>query len=272
MTEARRSGDVVAVTLANGVRVEVPTSDPLLVERVVLAGRPGMGKTALALDIAANVAVDQGKSVTVCSLEMTKEQLFSRFLARRLGVTAWKLEKGSLDETDFERMGPVLDGFADHPLYIDDDVDTSLVNIRSKARRQQMQHGLDLLIVDYLQFIEVTDRLAGDTQTQRITYISKSLKQLARELHCPVIALSQLSRACDHRPDKRPQLSDLRDSGSIEQDADSVLMLYRESEYHEDCDDPDLTDLYIRKNRHGPGGLVELSFERERMTFHDVVH
>jgi replicative DNA helicase len=139
-----------------------------------------MGKTALALDIAANVAVDQGKSVTVCSLEMTKEQLFSRFLARRLGVPAWKLEKGSFDDADFERIGSVLDGFADHPLYIDDDADTSLVNIRSKARRQQMQHGLDLLIVDYLQLIEVTDRLAGDTQTQRVTYISKSLKQLGR--------------------------------------------------------------------------------------------
>jgi len=255
-----------------GIRTGFQEIDHLLTaiapgQLVILAGRPGMGKTALALDIAASVAFDQNKVVAVFSLEMSKEEVFGRLFGKRLDVESWKLEKGRIEEQHFDQMGAVLDQFAEYPLYIDDDANTTLVNIRSKARRHQMQHGLDLLIVDYLQLIEVTDRLAGDNQTQRITYISKSLKRLARELRCPVLALSQLSRACDNRPDKRPQLSDLRDSGSIEQDGDRILMLYRESEYHEDCDDPDCTDVYIRKNRHGPKGRVELRFDKEKMSF-----
>ena len=258
-----------------GIRTGFREIDHLLTaiapgQLVVLAGRPGMGKTALALDIAANVAFEQKKVVAVFSLEMSKEEVFGRLFGKCLGVESWQLEKGTIDQQHFNQMAPVLDQFAEHPLYIDDDANTTLVNIRSKARRHQMQHGLDLLIVDYLQLIEVTDRLAGDNQTQRITYISKSLKRLARELHCPVLALSQLSRACDNRPDKRPQLSDLRDSGSIEQDGDRILMLYRESEYHEDCDDPDCTDVYIRKNRHGPKGRVELRFDRQKMSFTSI--
>jgi replicative DNA helicase len=160
-----------------------------------------------------------------------------------------------------------MDQIATYPIYVDDDPNAALVNIRSKARRHQMRYGLHLLIVDYLQLIEVTDRLAGENQTQRITYISKSLKALARELRCPVIALSQLSRECDRRPDKRPVLSDLRDSGSIEQDGDRILMLYRESEYDELSEDPDRTDVYIRKNRHGPTGHVALRFDRKTMSF-----
>ena len=160
-----------------------------------------------------------------------------------------------------------MDEFAKYPLYVDDDADTSLGNIRSKARCHQMRHGLDLLIVDYLQLIEVTDKVVGENQTQRIGHISKSLKQLARELHCPVVALSQLSRTCEQRTDKRPIPSDLRDSGSIEQDADKILMLYRDSEYFEDCDDPDLTELWIRKNRNGPKSCVDLNFAAQTMSF-----
>ena len=234
---------------------------------IILAGRPAMGKTAFALDVATNVACEQNQSVLICSLEMTKEELFGRILSKRLGVESWRLERGSIDSADFGRMGPVLDDFANYPLYIDDDPDTSITNIRSKARCQKMRHGLDLLIVDYLQLMDVPGKIAGENQTQRITYLSRSLKQLARDLRIPVIALSQLSRACEQRTDKRPVLSDLRDSGSIEQDADKILMLYRESEYEEDCENPDHTSVLIRKNRHGPTGEVVLRFDRGTMSF-----
>ena len=236
---------------------------------IVLAGRPGMGKTAFALDIAWNVAVQQQKSVCLISLEMSKEEVFDRLLSKQLAIPSWRLARGDLTEEQFTQMGPTLDRFANHPLFIDDDPCSDLGHLRSKARRQQLQHGLDLLIVDYLQLIEVTDKTVGENQTQRITHISKSLKRLARELDCPVLALSQLSRECERRTDKRPLLSDLRDSGSIEQDGDRILMLYREGEYIEDCDDPDLTDIFLRKNRHGPTGSIELRFDRETMTFQE---
>lgn len=233
----------------------------------VIAGRPGMGKTAFALDIAATVAFDQQKTVAFFSLEMSKEEIFARVLSKQLAVESWKIEKGALSDGDFDRMGPTLDRFAECPLYVDDDSNSTLSHIRSKARRHQMRHGLDLLVVDYLQLIEVKDRSANENQYQKISYISRNLKQLARELRCPVIALSQLSRACEARADKRPLLSDLRDSGSIEQDGDRILMLYRESEYNEDCENPDTTDIYIRKNRHGPKGHIELHFNRKTMSF-----
>jgi len=236
---------------------------------IVLAGRLGMGKTAFALDIASHVAGIQGKNVLVCSLEMSKEELFGRLLAKRLGVESWKLERGAITDSDFAKIGGVMDELGQPPLYIDDDTDTTLINIRSKARCHQMRHGLDLLVIDYLQLIEVTDKIAGENQTQRVSYITKTLKQLARELQCPVLLLSQLSRECEKRVDKRPIPSDLRDSGSIEQDADKILMLYRESEYNEDCDNPNLTEVLIRKNRHGPKGCVELHFAHEKMSFAD---
>ena len=258
-----------------GLRTGFPHLDDMMTglapgQLMILAGRPGMGKTALALDIARNVAFVQQKQVYLVSLEMSKEEVFDRLLSKQMRIPAWRLTKGQVTEEEFAAMGPVLDEIRDVPLFIDDDPCSDLTNLRSKARRQQLQSGLDLLIVDYLQLIEVTDKAASENQTQRISYISRSLKQLARELQCPVLALSQLSRACELRTDKRPLLSDLRDSGSIEQDGDRILMLYREGEYFEDCDDPDVTDLFIRKNRHGPTGAVELKFDRERMVFQET--
>ena len=229
-----------------------------------------MGKTSFALDVARYAAGTQRKNVAIFSLEMSKEELMDRVVAGYLGVEAWKLKKGELTEADFQRVGKLMDGLKEHPLYIDDDSDTTLVNLRSKARRQQMEHGLDLLIIDYLQLIEVTDRAAGENRTQQVSHISRQLKNLARELECPIIALSQLSRSVEQRNPPIPILSDLRESGSIEQDADSVLMFYRRGAYDEDCDQPNLTDIYVRKNRHGPTGRIELLFQPPKMSFTGV--
>jgi len=239
---------------------------------IIVAARPSMGKTSFALDVARHAAGVQRKNVAVFSLEMSRDELMDRVVAGYLGVEAWKLKKGQLTDDDFQRVGKLMDGLRDHPLYIDDDSDTTLVNLRSKARRQQMEHGLDLLIIDYLQLIEVTDRASGENRTQQVSHISRQLKNLARELQCPIIALSQLSRSVEQRNPPIPILSDLRESGSIEQDADSVLMFYRRGAYDEDCDQPNLTDIYIRKNRHGPTGRVDLMFEPAKMSFTSVDH
>jgi len=255
-----------------GLRTGFPALDLLLTgltpgHLMIVAARPSMGKTSLALDIARHAAGEQGKQVAVFSLEMAKQELMDRIIAGMLGIETWRLKKGDLTQEDFERMGTIFDGLKKHPIYIDDDPDTTIANLRSKARRQQMEFGLDLLVIDYLQLIEVTDRASGENRTQQVSHISRSLKNLARELGCPIIALSQLSRSVEQRSPPIPILADLRDSGSIEQDADSVVMLYRESAYNEDAADQGLTDLYVRKNRSGPTGRVELQFNHARMSF-----
>lgn len=257
------------------VRTGYPDLDFLLPgfepgQLTIIAGRPSMGKTALALNIAEHVVTKQQKPVVFFSLEMTQRQVLNRLIASELGSETWKLEQGTLTADQHAAIPKVLERLSALPLHIDDDPDRSLTNLRSKARRHQMQHGLALLVIDYLQLIEVTDRAANENQTQRITYISKSLKNLARELQCPIITLSQLSRESERRNPPIPILSDLRDSGSIEQDADRVLMLYRESEYNEDCADPNVTDLYIRKNRQGPTGHIQLLFDKPTTTFHSL--
>lgn len=234
---------------------------------MIVAARPSVGKSAFALDIARHVASTQKKNVAIFSLEMTKQEIMDRVIAGYLGVQTWKLKKGELTHDDFTRMGTLFDTLKDHPIYIDDDPDTTLNNLRSKARRLQLEHGLDLLIIDYLQLIEVTDKAAGENRTQQVSHISRQLKNLARELQAPIIALSQLSRSVEQRNPPIPVLSDLRESGSIEQDADSVLMLYRESMYNEDCEDQFLTEVYLRKNRHGPTGRADLHFDAARMSF-----
>lgn len=233
---------------------------------VILAARPGMGKTALALDFAKYAACEKGKSVVVFSLEMSAEEVFDRMVAKELNVPAWQLGQGKFDEATMGRMGNAMDRIGAYPIAIDDSSST-VFEISSRARRHKMRFGLDLVIVDYLQLVSVDERWARENQTQRMSYISRSLKQLARELDVPVIALSQLNREVEKRAGNRPMLSDLRDSGSIEQDADRILMLYREEYYDEDCDRPGLTDVYIRKNRQGPTGSVELFFESETMSF-----
>ncbi|MBI1813183.1 replicative DNA helicase [Candidatus Peregrinibacteria bacterium] len=237
---------------------------------IVLAARPSMGKTSLALNIAQNAAIRFHKTVGIFSLEMSKEQLVDRLFASMLGVDSWKLQRGKLDDSDFQNMGPIMDELSKANIFIDDSVASSLPELRAKARRLQMEHGLDLIIIDYLQLMSTGNNSYAGNRVQEISEISRSLKQIGRELRVPILALSQLSRAVESRPGNIPALSDLRDSGSIEQDADVVLMMYREDYYDEDSDRPGMADIYIRKHRNGPTGRIELHFKREQMRFYDV--
>jgi replicative DNA helicase len=234
----------------------------------VIAARPSMGKTALATNIALNAATKGKKRVLIFSLEMTKEEVIDRITASSIGVPTWKIEKGDITDDEVRQLGLVIDGFAEWPLYVDDDPDTTLSNLRAKAIRHQLENGLDLVIVDYLQLIEIPKGMAArENRVQEISVITRGLKQLARELSIPVIALSQLNRAVEQAPQSIPQLSHLRESGSIEQDAHNVLMLWREGYYNEDCEKPELTTVFIRKNRQGPVGTAELVFNKELMRF-----
>ena len=239
---------------------------------IIVAARPSMGKTALALRMAQYAAINQKKHVGIVSLEMSKEQIVERMLCAELEVDSWKLHKGKLDDTDFERMGGVLDKLSNAPMFVDDTMGSSIAELRAKARRLQMEHGLDILLVDYLQLMTANN--SSHTQmtnrVQEISEISRSLKQLARELHIPVIALSQLSRSVESRPDKRPVLSDLRDSGSIEQDADIVMMLYRDDYYNPDSEIPNELEVNVIKHRNGAIGRVSIHFDRKRMKFADL--
>lgn len=237
---------------------------------VILAARPAMGKTSLALNIAMNAAVKSKKTVGVFSLEMSKEQLVDRLFASMLGVDSWKLQRGKLDDSDFQNMGPIMDEMNNANIFIDDSVASSMPELRTKARRLQMEHGLDLIIIDYLQLMSTGNASYAGNRVQEISEISRNIKKIARELHVPIIALSQLSRAVESRPGNIPTLSDLRDSGSIEQDADVVLMMYREDYYEEDSDREGITDIFIRKHRNGPIGRVELLFKAEQMRFYDI--
>lgn len=237
---------------------------------IILAARPSMGKTALALNIATNAAIKYGKTVGVFSLEMSKEQLVDRLFSSMLGVDSWKLQRGKLDDSDFQNMGPIMDDLSKANIFIDDTSASSMPEFRTKARRLQMEHGLDMLIIDYLQLMSTGNSSYAGNRVQEISEISRSIKQIARELRIPIIALSQLSRAVESRPDKIPQLSDLRESGSIEQDADIVMMLYRDDYYNEDTDRQGICDVYIRKHRNGPVGRVELLFKKEQTRFYDI--
>ena len=237
---------------------------------VILAARPSMGKTSLALNMAVNAAVRHRKTVGIFSLEMSKEQLVDRLFASMLGVDSWKLQRGKLDDSDFQNMGPIMDDLAKANIFVDDSSASSLTEFRTKARRLQMEHGLDMIIIDYLQLMSTGNNSYAGNRVQEISEISRSIKQIARELRIPILALSQLSRAVEARPDKMPQLSDLRESGSIEQDADIVMMMYRDEYYNEDSDKQGICEIFIRKHRNGPTGRVELMFKKEQMRFYDI--
>lgn len=238
---------------------------------IILAARPAMGKTTLALNIAQNVAIQQGVPVGVFSLEMSKEQLIDRLLAGESGVDSWKLRTGNLEDEDFPKINHAMAVLSDAPIYIDDSSMTNVMEMRTKARRLQSEHDLGLIVIDYLQLMSGRGGKGGENRTQEVSEISRGLKGLARELNVPVIALSQLSRSVESRTPQIPQLSDLRESGSIEQDADVVLFIYRDDYYNPDTSErPNTADILIQKHRHGPTGTAELYFERETLQFKNL--
>lgn len=238
---------------------------------IILAARPSMGKTALALNLAHNVATKAGESVLLFSLEMSKEQLVDRMLAMESGVDAWALRTGNLSDQDFEKISHAMGTLSEAQIYIDDTPGITVSDMRTKARRESHKHPLGLIIVDYLQLMSGGSRFSGDSnRVQEITEISRGLKGLARELNVPMIALSQLSRTVETRHPQIPQLSDLRESGSIEQDADVVAFIYREDYYNNESERQNITDIFIKKHRNGPVGGIELYFDREKQRFRSL--
>ena len=237
---------------------------------VILASRPSIGKTSLALDIVRCAAVENNVPVGVFSLEMSAQQLVDRMLAAESRVDGWKLRTGNLKaDQEFASIQNSLEKLSRAPIYIDDMPGNNILRMRSVARRLKSEHGLGLIVVDYLQLMLPIDSRHSDSMVQQITEISRSLKNLARELDVPVLALSQLSRAVEARGGK-PRLSDLRDSGSIEQDADVVIFLHRDDKYKEDSDRPNIVDVMVQKHRNGPTGACELYFDEKRTSFVDI--
>ncbi len=238
---------------------------------IVLAARPSMGKTALALNIAHKVALKANEPVLIFSLEMSKEQLVDRLLAMESGVDAWALRTGNLSDTDFEKIGQAMGTLSEAQMFIDDSPGITVSDLRTKARREAHQRPLGLIIVDYLQLMSGGSRYGNEfNRVQEISEISRSLKGIARELNVPLLALSQLSRSVESRSPQIPQLADLRESGSIEQDADVVAFIYREDYYNPDTERKNMTDILIKKHRNGPTGNIELYFDKERQRFNSL--
>ncbi|MBH41742.1 MAG: replicative DNA helicase [Candidatus Magasanikbacteria bacterium] len=247
---------------------------------IILAARPSVGKTSFCLDIARNAAVRSGMPVGVFSLEMSKEQLVDRMLCAEAGVDLWKMRTGNLsdrpDSDDFPRIGRAMGVLSNAPIFIDDAPGNNVMHIRSKARRLKAEHGLGLIIIDYLQLMTSHNQRNSENRVQEVAEMSRNLKGIARELNVPVLALSQLSRAVEQTKPSIPKLSHLRDSGSIEQDADVVLFIYRKSadrNYRlEDIppDERNLGEIHIAKHRNGPTGVVQLFFDATRASFKDL--
>jgi replicative DNA helicase len=258
-----------------GVPTGYPDLDGLLSglhksDLVILAARPSVGKTSLALDIARNAAVRHNVPVGIFSLEMSAEQLVDRMLSAESYVNSWKLRTGNVrEEQDFERIRDALETLSKAPIYIDDKPGNNILAMRAVARRLKRERGIGLIIVDYLQLMAPTNTRQSDSMVQQVTEISRSLKSLARELDVPVLALSQLSRAVEQRGGK-PRLSDLRDSGSIEQDADVVMFIHREDRTNQESDRKNIAEILVEKHRNGPTGRVELYFDEKRTSYMPV--
>ena len=233
---------------------------------LILAARPGQGKTAMVLNIAQHIAVKQKLPIGIFSLEMSKEELVDRLLIAQSDVDAWKLKTGRLSEDDFSKLSQAMGELAEAEIFIDDTPGLSLTEMRSKARRLQMEHNIALLVVDYLQLVDPGRRY--DNRVQEVSMVSQALKNLARELNIPILSASQLSRAVEHRGEKRPQLADLRESGAIEQDADVVMFLYRPDAEASGTHIP--TKLLVAKHRNGPTGEIDLLFQGNRIKFTSV--
>jgi replicative DNA helicase len=226
---------------------------------IVLAARPGVGKTAFSLCVARNAAVMYGKKVGYFALEMSKEEMVDRLLVNQSEIDAWKLKTGRLSDEDFDKLSEAMGVLAEAPLFFDDTPGQTVLEVRTKARRLTAEYGLDMLVVDYLQLMHGSTQ---DNRVQEVSEISQGLKNLARELNIPVFALSQLNRAVESRGTKVPQLSDLRESGSIEQDSDVVMFLYREED-----EAPEHVKLNIAKHRNGPLRTVDLFFKGDKIKF-----
>lgn len=239
---------------------------------VILAARPSMGKTALALNFAHNIATKAKQPVLLFSLEMSKEQLVDRLLAAEAQVGAWNLRTGNLTDSDFEKIGHAMGTLSEAQIFIDDTPGITVNDMRTKARREAHQRPIGLIVVDYLQLMSGGRKFSGDmsNRVQEISEISRGLKGIARELNVPVLALSQLSRSVESRHPQIPQLADLRESGSIEQDADVVAFIYNEDYYNPETDRKNITDIFIKKHRNGPIGNIELYFDREKQRFSSI--
>jgi len=233
---------------------------------IILAARPAMGKTTLVTNLAYNVATIAKQPVLFFSLEMSKEQLVDRMLSDASGVDSWNIRTGNLSDDDFSKLSEAMGEMSEAPIFIDDTPGLSVLEMRTKARRAAHDQPLGLVIIDYLQLMQGSGRHDGN-RVQEVSEISRGLKLIARELNVPVIALSQLSRSVESRSPQIPQLADLRESGSIEQDADIVMFIYREAYYNPDTERENITDLIIAKHRNGPVGKVELYFHPERLRF-----
>ncbi|WP_373897232.1 replicative DNA helicase [Haloimpatiens sp. FM7315] len=241
-------------------------------DMILIAARPSMGKTTFALNLAQYAALRGGKSVAMFSLEMSKEQLAYKLLCAEANVDMLKLRTGDLEDKDWENIAKASGPLAAAKIYIDDTAGVSVMEMRSKCRRLKIEHGIDLIVVDYLQLMSGSSR--SESRQQEVSEISRSIKALAKEMQCPVIALSQLSRAPEQRADHRPMLSDLRESGSIEQDADIVMFLYRDEYYNKETEDKNVAECIIAKQRNGPTGTVKLAWLGQYSKFArlDIVH
>lgn len=226
---------------------------------IIVAARPSVGKTAFALNVAQNVGVRSKEVVAIFSLEMSATQLVQRMLCAESNVDTGRLRTGSLEDDDWEKLTMSIGVLSEAEVYIDDTPSVTVAEIRAKCKRLKKEHGLSMILIDYLQLIQGRSK-SGENRQQEISEISRTLKQMARELEVPVIALSQLSRGVEQRQDKRPLMSDLRESGSIEQDADIVAFLYRDDYYHQDTEKKNIIEIIIAKQRNGPTGTVELVF------------
>lgn len=240
---------------------------------IILAARPSMGKTAFALNLALNAALLNPGAIAIFSLEMPAEQLMKRILSAKGRVEGNKLRTGFLNNDEFNKLSEAANEIMACKLFIDDSAVVKMGDIFSKCRKLKSEHGLDLVVIDYLQLISGNSRGSSDNRQQEVSDISRALKALARELEVPVIALSQLSRSVESRQDKRPMLSDLRESGAIEQDADIVMFLYRDEYYNRDKDpdntEPDRTEINLAKHRNGATGQVELAFDKSYNAFYN---
>ncbi len=239
---------------------------------VILASRPSMGKSSLAVNFAANIAINQKIPVGIFSLEMSKDQVVDRLIASLANIDLWRLRTGRLssdeEDNDFAKIQDAMAKLSEAPIYVDDAASSNVLQMRAMARRLQAEHGLGLIIIDYLQLMESRNPMIS--MVQQVTEISRALKGLARELNVPVLALSQLSRAVEQRSPQVPRLADLRESGSLEQDSDVVLFIYREDRYHPDTSRKNIADIIIAKHRNGPIGKVELYFDDRRVCFRNL--